>query len=356
MAKRVCYIHIGPHKTGTSSIQWFLKEHRLEFLRYGYFVPESGAKHGAHEGLARKLCGQELREHQQSAATDFARALDATPSEAVIVSAEVLGELLRNRDYAREFFTRIRELNLAPKLVLFPRNQSQQINSLYSSVVRRFRVSKPFEAFVQEVTGRSTFRWSPLIELADANDAELIVRPFTRQTFTHGVVPEFLQVLGLDPSQFRGTNVRRNENAGPFTVSVARSLLRLIGRTGHQLKWLQAVRCRTKLAAYLEESGWADSDYRGLTTALARQIESEFRPDNDVFAQQIWGRPWAEVFAEDILQEFTPNDFEMRPPDESTERQLRHAVREMLPIVEEVLLDPALAVEAPWNDVLARAG
>jgi hypothetical protein len=169
-------------------------------------------------------------------------------------------------------------------------------------------------------------------------------------------VPEFLQVLGLDPSQFRGTNVRRNENTGPFAVSVARSLLRLIGRTGHQLKWLQAVRCRTKLAAYLEESGWADSDYRGLTTALARQIESEFRPDNDVFAQQIWGRPWAEVFAEDILQEFTPNDFEMRPPDESTERQLRHAVREMLPIVEEVLLDPALAVEAPWNDVLARAG
>ena len=39
MRKRVCYIHIGPHKTGTSSIQGFLKENRAELLRYGYFVP-----------------------------------------------------------------------------------------------------------------------------------------------------------------------------------------------------------------------------------------------------------------------------------------------------------------------------
>ena len=101
MAKRVCYIHIGPHKTGTSSIQWFLKENRLELLKYGYLVPESGPNYGAHHALARKLCGQELRDHEQSAAANFARALDETPSEAVIVSSEALEGLLRNRDYAK---------------------------------------------------------------------------------------------------------------------------------------------------------------------------------------------------------------------------------------------------------------
>jgi hypothetical protein len=356
MTRRICYIHVGPHKTGTSSIQWFLSENRAELLEHGYFVPESGANHGAQHALARKLCGQELRNHQQSEAANFARALDATPSEAVIVSAEALEGLLRNRDYAKAFFTRIRELNLEPKLVLFPRNQSQQINSLYSSVVRRFRRSEPFEAFVQEVTQRSDFRWSPLIELADAHDAELIAQPFTGKTITHGVVPEFLQVIGLDPSQFRDTNIRRNEGAGPFTVSVARSVLRLIGGTGNKLKWLQAVRCRTKLAAYLEENSLADAGYCGLTTALARQIESELRPDNDVFAQCVWGRPWAEIFAVDIGEEFMPNDFEMCQPDESTEHRLQQAIREMTVIAEQVMDDPALAVEAPWNDLQRRGG
>ncbi len=143
MGKRVCYTHIGPHKTGTSSIQWFLQEKRLELLNYGYFVPESGANHGAHHALARKLCGQQLQAHQQSAAADFARALDETPSEVVIVSSEALEGLLRNRYYAKEFFTRMRKLDLEPKLVLFPRNQSQSINSRYAEVVKGFRRCEP---------------------------------------------------------------------------------------------------------------------------------------------------------------------------------------------------------------------
>lgn len=354
MAKRVCYIHIGPHKTGTSSIQWFLKENRVELLKYGYFVPESGTNHGAHHAIARKLCGQELRDHQQSAATNFARALDETPSEAVIVSSEPLEGLLKHRDYAKTFFTRVRELNLEPKLVLFPRNQPQRINSNYSQVVKTFRQSEPFEVFVQGVTQGVGFRYSPLIELADAYDAELIARPFTRKTIAHGVVPEFLHAIGLDASQFRDPDIRRNEAAGPFTVGVARGVLRLIGRK--QLKWLQAMRCKTKLAAYLWEEGLADAGYRGLTTALARQIEGELRPDNDAFAQRVWGKPWAEIFDTDIGQELTPNDFEICRPDESTERRLGRAIVEMTAIVEEILLDPALAVEAPWNDWQRRAG
>ena len=145
-----------------------------------------------HERIAA-LCGQDLRQHEQSAGTNFARALDETPSKAVVVSSEALGGLLRNRDYARLFFTRIRELNLEAKLVLFPRNPPQQINSLYSSVVRRFCRSDSFLAFVQEVTQRSGLRYSFFIELADAYDAELIAQPFTKKTITRGVVPEFLQ-------------------------------------------------------------------------------------------------------------------------------------------------------------------
>jgi hypothetical protein len=43
-------------------------------------------------------------------------------------------------------------------------------------------------------------------------------------------------------------------------------------------------------------------------------------------------------------------------PNEFTERRLQQAICEMTPIAEQVLLDPALAVEAPWNDLLGRGG
>jgi hypothetical protein len=165
VAKRVCYIHIGPHKTGTSAIQRFLKEHRPELLKQGYFVPESGNLHGGHHPLVRKLCGQELPDHQQSAAVKFARALAETACEAVVISSETLDVLLRQRDNATAFFNRIGELNLEPKLVLFPRNQSQSINSRYAEVVKGFHWSESFEAFVQGITGnrhrRRSARVSP---------------------------------------------------------------------------------------------------------------------------------------------------------------------------------------------------
>ena len=356
MAKRVCYIHLGPHKTGTSSIQWFLQENRAELLKHGYFVPESATKHGAHHPIVRKLSGQELPDHQQSVAARFIQTIEKTPSDAVIISSEALGGLLRNSGYARTFFTRIRELNLEPKLVLFPRNQSQRINSSYSSAVKTFRQSEPFETFVQGVTQSVVFRYSPLIELADAHNAELIARPFTTETIARGVVQEFLLAIGVNSSQFQTPKIRRNEAAGPFTVGVARGVLRSIGSTGARLKWLQAMRCKAELARYLQERGLADAGYCGLTTALARHIERALQSDNDVFAQRVWGRRWAEIFAADVRQEFAPNDFEMCRPDESTEQRLEQVIREMTAIVQKILLDRARAVEAPWNDLRRRTG
>lgn len=347
---------MGPHKTGTKSIQWFLKENRAELLKHGYFVPESGTVHGGHHVIVRQLCGQDLPDHHQSAAPGFTRALEETSCEAVVISSEALDGLLRKGDYARAFFNRIEELNLEPKLVVFPRNQSQAINSRYTEVVKGFQQSESFEVFVQAVTRFPNFRYALLIELADAFDAELIPRPFTGETISHGIVPEFVRAIGIDSSLFRYTNIRRNEAVGPFTVSVARRLLRLITSPGKQLKWLQAGRCKKRLIAYLQENGLADSGYCGLTTALARDIEREWWSDNEAFAQRVWGGPWAEIFAADIGREFRPNDLDMSEPDESTEQRLCQAVREMTATVEEIMRDPTLAVDAAWNDTQQRCG
>lgn len=46
MTMRVCSIHVGPDKLGTTSIQWFLQENRAELLKHGYFVPDSETGRG----------------------------------------------------------------------------------------------------------------------------------------------------------------------------------------------------------------------------------------------------------------------------------------------------------------------
>jgi hypothetical protein len=356
MAKRVCYIHIGPHKTGTSSIQWFLKQNRAELLKHGYFVPDSGTPHGAHHPLARKLCGQELSDHKQSAATDFVRQLNQSAPKAVLISSETLDGLLRNAEYARTFFSRLRELELEPKLIFFPRNQPQWINSRYAEAVRGFSLSEPFDSFTRSVAQRRGLKYSLLGELADTYNATLIARPFTAETIANGIVPMFLQAIGADPSQFRDTEVRRNQTVGPFTVSVARRVSRSVLSTARQFKCRQATRCKITLAAYLEKNGLRDFGYCGLSTPVAREIEAACQSDNDAFAQRVWDRPWNEIFRDDIGQEFAPNDFDTCEPDQATQRLLSRTVSELIPIVEEIMRDPILAVDAPWNDFRQRAG
>ena len=138
MTKRICYIHVGPHKTGTTSIQWFLQENGAELLKHGYFVPESETKRGSHHALAEGMAGLDVGEHREPLVARSIAAIAETPARAVIISSEALEGLLRSRQHTEAFFNRVQELNLQPKLILFPRNQPQWINSSYANMVESF--------------------------------------------------------------------------------------------------------------------------------------------------------------------------------------------------------------------------
>src|SRR5437764_3231686 len=288
MTKRICYIHVGPHKTGTSAIQWFLQENRAELLEHGYFVPESETKRGAHHALAEKLAGMEVGEHREPLVAKSIRALGETPAETIVISSEALEAILESRKHAQVFFSRIAQLNLEPKLVLFPRNQPQWINSSYAFSVRSFRRSDSFESAALGFAQSPGSRFSRWVELANAHALELIARPFTKQTIACGVVTEFLRSVGINSSQFQNSGVRRNEAVGPFTVSVAREVLRAIVEPGKSLTWLQAERCKKELAAHLRETGLADVRYCGLSTSLARHMEGALESEHNVFAEAVW--------------------------------------------------------------------
>ena len=356
MRKRICYIHVGPHKSGTTSIQWFLQENRAELLKHGYFVPESETKRGAHHALAEGLAGLDVGEHRQPLVTKSIQAITETASEAIIISSEALEGILDSRKRAEIFFEQIRELNLEPNLVLFPRNQPQWINSSYAFSVMSFRRADAFQVAALGFARSPGSRFSRWVELADVYGLELIARPFTKETIACGVITEFVRAIGINSSQFRDSEIRRNEAVGPFTVSVAREVLRAIAPSGKTLKWLQAQQCKKQLAVYLKDTGLADVRYCGLSTSLARQMEQELQSDNDAFAQSVWGKPWADIFAADVTEEFTPNDFEICPPSWFTARRLRRAIRAMKARADEILHDRALAVDAPWNDLAHRSG
>lgn len=179
--------------------------------------------------LARQLCGLPVPEAHQQTASSFADAIKSVTCDAIVISSETLDSLLLDRNCGRRFFTRMEELHLEPRIVLFPRNQSQLLNSRYTQVIKGFERSDSFETFVRADIRHRSYRYSGFIALADAYRVKLIAAAFTENTLVRGVVIEFLKAIGTDSSQFQGTEVRRNPGAGPFTVGVARGVLRSLG-------------------------------------------------------------------------------------------------------------------------------
>jgi hypothetical protein len=57
------FVHIGTHKTGTTSLQYFFKLNYLSLLESGYLYPQSGRVkpyNFAHHGLAWQILGQRI--------------------------------------------------------------------------------------------------------------------------------------------------------------------------------------------------------------------------------------------------------------------------------------------------------
>jgi hypothetical protein len=116
------------------------------------------------------------------------------------------------------------------------------------------------------------------------------------------------------------------------------------------------MRYKAELASYLQQHGLADAGYCGLTTVLARELEAAYRHENNTFAQRVWGAEWSEIFPADLGRQFTPNDFDTCAPDASTQRLLERTVSDLVALADEIMRDPRLGVDAPWNDLPQRAG
>jgi hypothetical protein len=346
MGKRICYVHVGPPKTGTSAIQLFLKENRDALTKVGYFVPRSGtAPGGSHGPLANWLCGTPHPRHYVPKELEQEIAA-AAPDAAVIISSESLNAQLGFRDVANAFFRSLAALDLKPRLLLFPRHQPQWFNAIYSQLVKSFRFAEPLPTLiVRKWVDDNYLRW---IALADAHGVDLIARPYTRAA-RRAIVPEFLSAIGAGATCLTSSSERHNQTVGPFTIAVATRVNHELGRG---LTALQAGRCKRILERYLARKALADDGYVGLTTDLARQMEADSRDNNDAFSQRLWDRPWNEVYCDDVCSDFAPNDYALAGVPPHKRVPLEQAVTRIARHAAEALKDPALAVDEPWNDPL----
>lgn len=138
---KLCVLHIGSEKTGTTSIQKYLAANRNVLLKQGYWYPKFGSDpgEGVHLGLSTAGLKRTLGKSRAEAPAGFREEYEAAAAGGAstgIISAEFFHSQYRNgsdvayiADFLARFFDRVR-------VIYYARRQDGLAVSMHSTAIK----------------------------------------------------------------------------------------------------------------------------------------------------------------------------------------------------------------------------
>lgn len=130
---RKLFIHIGTHKTGTTSVQWYLNRHQSILRAYGTYVPRAGCpseSSSGHHNIAWTLLRDRRASSSHGCIEALLRELERSRLTRAVVSSEEFEFLAARPDDLAQLDARIRRANWQPVYVLFLRSPGAYAISL----------------------------------------------------------------------------------------------------------------------------------------------------------------------------------------------------------------------------------
>lgn len=346
---RLCILHCGQPKTGTSSLQRFLAENAGELARHGILYPTLalpkdpstllpwvGYQHGP--GLRQ----QEKQAEVINPASDLGqirRQIETLDHDVLVLSAEYLFYNLfyGGFDYT---VTYLRDRGYRIETINYLRDQPGWLNSLYAQTCKTGEGQGRFDAFCTNLINRNEMPRNgtgPIIggslHYARLADPTLHTwgrhsfRPFSEEVRARGIEADFLatlrEVLARNGKAATLTEAacqalrptpRSNDRDGTVLVALCRQIGNMVVRRIPSPRPLIPLRKRGERAVYpaavaaLEKLGIRDPKFQALTPQRDADLRRIFVESNEVFARTIWGCGWRDVFPPESQDRLVCND------------------------------------------------
>ena len=193
---KTLYLHVGFHKTGTSSIQAFLHNQRRQLLSLNVLYPITGLAGNAHGDLANSLkINYDLRKKQDLFA-NFNKELDEFQGDRIIISSECFMESIN----PETIYDHFRKENLEIKIIMYVRPQPAWAESLFNEIVKDSSRRYSGSILNMREIRRGDLNYYGLIDRwAKAfGDMNIIIRPFEREQLVKGLYHDFLCIIDAD--------------------------------------------------------------------------------------------------------------------------------------------------------------
>lgn len=193
------YIHIGTHKTGSTSIQYFLFKNRNKLKEQGFLYPLSGIPKknlfGQHHLAAAFLENLQINTYNPNSGgwEEVISEADALPDKKIIISSENfshprfdLEQIYKVKDYLSQYTV---------KIVVYLRRQDNYLISQYRQFIGANKYSDSFQRFISEQKWLIDYYQilKPWQEVFGTKN--IIVRVFEPERFKNDLLDDFLDAI-----------------------------------------------------------------------------------------------------------------------------------------------------------------
>ena len=203
---RTAFVHIGTHKTGTTSIQAMLAMNAPAFRVAGLFVPETGRSnpaYAAHHNIAWQLSGDRRFDAHDGTLADLLGEITSAGSPNVCLSSEDFEFLHGNEPALLTLRDAFAGIGYAVTIVLYLRPQADYLESLYAEICPVWNVA--FADFLDRIIaeggyGGTLFDYDCLIDRFTAvfGTDRVIVRAYRAADPAHALMHAFARIVTGD--------------------------------------------------------------------------------------------------------------------------------------------------------------
>lgn len=331
---KVCYLHIGPHKTGTTSIQNALFTNADRLAEIGLHYPTLTAERGDgkqrrnHTPLGRPSVyrARYLRNAPfWSELSQKIRQIDGS----IIVSTEHFADVLREEGRYERVIRFFGNHGYKVVAVAYMRDQPGWLNSWYTQDQRNFVSRQTFGEFLDHAIEIGLVDPQAYLGrfIADPR-VEVRVVAF-EQAVKQGLVKSFLATIGA-PADFEIPEPRAsNPNLGVKGVWAAQEIMRRVDIRIRSLPNYSELYDRFR--ALMRGRNWEETAYIGVSPENEKRIRDHYRASNDAFARQWFGRDWATVCPPKPM---TRREFDFEAASETDKSDVLEVVEEMVRLIE----------------------
>lgn len=206
----VAYVHVGTHKTGTTSIQALLSMNDGAFREAGVYVPRTGRVEpsvAAHHNIAWELAGDPQFDPQRGTFDGLLCEVASANARNVCITSEEF-EFLHLNDVAllrlRDGF---RAIGYEPHVIVYLRPQCDYLESLYAEISRAWNID--FSDFLETIIatrlyGQSRFDYDRLVgAFADVFGCNrTLVRTYRSSAPAAKLLREFTHIIAPHELEF----------------------------------------------------------------------------------------------------------------------------------------------------------